>query len=453
MQDEYVNFVRDKSQVGGQFGFEPSFIHPKLYDFQSHLVDFACRQGRGAIFADCGLGKTPMQLTWAHNVTRRENKPVLIIAPLMVSLQTVEEAEKFDYRAERSLDGKFKPGAEIVTTNYERLSRFDPDDFAGVVCDESSIMKNFDGARKSEITEFMKRVRYRLLCSATPSPNDYIELGTSSEALGYLGYMDMLGMFFKNDEDSLHPMSMGSHWRFKTHAQRDFWRWVCSWARAARKPSDLGYDDGAFTLPELIEREHVVESAVRCGDLFALPATNLQEEREERRSTIRQRCEAVARLLDGADCAVSWADLNAEADTLIEMMPGAMQVKGGDPDEKKEEIFTAFRHGQLKRLVTKKKIAAYGINWQHCNRMTDFADHSFEGYYQAVRRFWRFGQTRPVTVDTITTEGLIGVTKNRRRKSLAAEEMFRIMVEQMNDALGVNRFKEHHAPVEIPAWL
>jgi hypothetical protein len=265
--------------------------------------------------------------------------------------------------------------------------------------------------------------------------------------------MDMLAMFFKNDEDSLHPMSMGSQWRFKTHAQRDFWRWVCSWARAARKPSDLGYDDGAFILPPLVEREHVVASSVREGDLFAMPTANLSEERAERRATIKARCERAAELLADADCAVAWADLNDEADLLLSMMPGAMQVKGGDCDEKKEEIFNAFRHGQLKKLVTKKKIAAYGINWQHCNRMTDFADHSFEGYYQAVRRFWRFGQTRPVTVDTITTEGLIGVTKNRKRKSLAAEEMFRIMVEQMNDALGMKRFAEHDNKQELPAWL
>lgn len=449
----YADFVRQKSQIGGEHGFEPSFIHPKLYDFQSHLVDFACRQGRGAIFADCGLGKTPIQLTWAHNVTRRENKPVLIIAPLMVSLQTVEEAAKFDLPAVRILDGKLPPSAEIVTTNYERLANFDPNDFAGVVCDESSIMKNFDGARRSEITEFMKRVRYRLLCSATPSPNDYIELGTSSEALGYLGYMDMLAMFFKNDEDSLHPMSMGSQWRFKTHAQRDFWRWVCSWARATRKPSDLGYDDGPFKLPELIEREHVVDSVVRCGDLFALPSTNLREEREERRSTILQRCERAAQCLEGADSAVAWADLNAEADTLLEMMPGAMQVKGGDPDEKKEEIFTAFRRGELKRLVTKPKIAAYGLNFQFCNRTTIFANHSYESYYQAVRRFWRFGQTRSVTVDMITTESLSGVTKNLKRKGEQADAMFSMMVAQMNESLGLKRLTEHKVMQHQPVWL
>jgi len=439
--------------MAGTFGFKPKFQHPDAYDFQSHLVDWAVQQGRGAIFADCGLGKTLMHMTWAHNVNLATNKPVLIIAPLMVSLQTTEEAEKFGFDAERSLDGTFKNRNAIVTTNYERLQHFDPDHFGGVVCDESSIMKNFDGSRKSEITEFMRNCRYRLLCSATPSPNDYIELGTSSKALGQLNYMDMLSMFFKNDEDSLHPMSMGSQWRFKTHAQRDFWRWVCSWARATRKPSDLGFADRDFVLPSLIEREHVVRSGVRDGDLFAMPASNLSEEREERRATIRDRCERAAELANAHDTSVSWCHLNAEADLLVEMIDGAEQISGADKDERKEELFNAFRHGELKRLVTKPKIAAYGLNWQHCNHMTFFADHSFEQYYQAVRRLWRFGQKRDVTVDMITTQSLMGVTKNLRRKTEASEEMFRVMVEQMHDALQLKRFHEHTSNQEIPSWL
>lgn len=450
---DYRTFVQAKSQMGGQFGFNPRFEHPDAYDFQTHMVNWAVEQGRGAIFADCGLGKTLMQMTWAQNVMEHTGKPVLIIAPLMVAVQTAEEAEKFGFDAYRSVAGELKPGARIVTTNYERLHQFNHADFAGVVCDESSIMKNFDGSRKQEITEFMKQVRFRLLCSATPSPNDYIELGTSSEALGQLGYMDMLSMFFKNDEDSLHPMSMGSNWRFKTHAQRDFWRWVCSWARAIRKPSDMGFDDRDFVLPELIEEEHVVESAIRDGDLFAMPTANLQEEREERRLTIRQRCEKAAELLTDAPSAVAWCHLNAEADALVGMIRGAEQISGADKDERKEELFNAFRHGQLKKLVTKPKIAAYGLNWQHCNRMTFFADHSFEQYYQAVRRLWRFGQKMPVKVDMITTQSLIGVTKNLRRKTEASEAMFRLMVEQMNDSLKINRFKDHNAKQEVPSWL
>jgi hypothetical protein len=439
--------------MGGQFGFKPSFIHPRAYDFQSHLVDFAVTQGRAAILADCGLGKTLMQLTWAHNVNRETNKPVLILAPLMVAVQTVDEANLFDFEAERSQDGFFKSKNGIVTANYERLHYFNPDDFSGIVCDESSILKNFDGARKSHITEFMKRVPYRLLCSATPSPNDYIELGTSSESLGYLGYMDMLSMFFKNDEDSLHPMSMGSQWRFKSHAQNDFWRWVCSWARAVRKPSDLGYDDRDFILPELIENIHIIESQPLEGNMIAMPAQNLNEERAERKATIKQRCEKVAELHAIRSSGVAWCHLNDEADMLVSIMPDAKQISGSDCDEKKEELFTAFKSGQLKRLVTKPKIAAYGINWQHCNYMTTFADHSFEQYYQSVRRFWRFGQKDAVTSDTITTTTLANVTRNRDKKARKTEEMFKLVVEKMNNAMNINRLTNHSNNQELPSWL
>lgn len=448
----YASFVQAKSQLGGKHGFKASFQHPMAYDFQSHLVDWAIEQGRGAVFADCGLGKTLMQMTWAHNVNVETNRPVLIIAPLMVSLQTLDEAEKFGFEAERSLDGKFKTRA-IVTTNYERLHHFDPADFAGVVCDESSIMKNFDGAHKASITEFMRLAKYRLLCSATPSPNDYVELGTSSEALGQIGYMDMLSMFFKNDEDSLHPMSMGSQWRFKTHAQRDFWRWVCSWARACRKPSDLGYDDRDFILPALVENEHLIESPPPEGHMFAVPALNLADERAERRATIEARCGRAAELLIPSANGIAWCHLNAEADMLKSMIAGSEQISGADKDERKEELFQAFRKGELKHLITKPKIAAFGLNFQHCNHMTYFADHSFEQYYQAVRRMWRFGQKRAVTVDMITTESLAGVTKNLRRKTLAAEEMFRVMINEMNDALALKRFHEHTTNMGVPSWL
>jgi len=450
---EYAEFVVAKSQMAGCAGFEPTFRHPQAFDFQSHMVDWAVRQGRAALFEDCGLGKTLQQFTWAHNVGRETNKPVLILAPLMVVTQSVEEAAKFDFEAEGSLDGKFKTQTGVVVANYERLHYFDPADFGGVVCDESGCLKNFEGARKSEITEFMKKVRYRLLCSATPSPNDYIELGTSSEALGQLGYMDMLGMFFKNDEDTLHPLSMGTQWRFKSHAQRAFWRWVCSWARAIRQPSDVGFDDGPFVLPPLIERDHMVKSPVLEGQLFAMPAQGLAEERAERRGSLTDRCEKAAELHAQGGAGIAWCQLNDEADLLCKLIPGAMQIAGSDRDERKIELFNAFRHGQLDKLVTKPKIMAWGANFQHANYMTMFADHSFEQYYQMVRRMWRFGQKRPVTADTITTEGLAGVTKNLKRKAAAADEMFRLMVEQMNDALGVKRFHEHTNNQDLPTWL
>lgn len=450
---DYAEFVRSKSQLDGKYGFKPIFRHPKAFDFQSFMVDWAVEQGRAAIMEDCGLGKSLQEMVWAENVVRHTNMPVLHLSPLAVSMQMVEEARKFDFEAERSRDGKVKNGARIVFANYETLHKFSPSDFGGVVCDESSILKNFDGATKGRINEFMRLVKYRLLCSATPAPNDYIELGTSSEALGQLGYMDMLGQFFKNDEDSLHPAFIGSKWRFKSHAEHDFWRWVCSWARAMRKPSDLGFGDGDFILPGLIEREHVVESEARDGDLFAMPAKGLTEEREERKATIETRCLKAAELLADADIAVAWCHLNAEAEALVSNISGAVQIKGGDSDERKEELFTAFRSGQIKRLVTKPKIAALGVNWQHAHRMTYFVDHSFEQYYQAVRRMLRFGQKNVVQVDTIATEGLAGVTKNMRRKAEATEAMFERMIDQMNDALNLKRYKDHTGNQEVPSWL
>lgn len=449
----YVDFVRRKSQLEGGFGFKPIFEHPKAFDFQTHLTGVAVEQGRFALLEDCGLGKSLQEMIWAENVIRHTNKPVLNLSPLMVSMQMIDEAAKFDFEAERSKDGKFKPGARQVFTNYEQLHKFDPNDFAGVVCDDSSIIKNFDGSRKGEITEFMRKVRFRLLASATPAPNDYIELGTSSEALGQLGYMDMLAMFFKNDEDSLHPAFIGSKWRFKHHAEQDFWRWVCSWARAIRKPSDLGFDDRDYQLPELIEREHIIESPTLPGLLFAMPAKGLDEERAERKATIQVRCELAATLLSPSPNGVAWCHLNAEADALVSMIPGARQIKGGDPDELKEELLVAFKSGQLSKLVTKPGIAAFGLNWQHSNHMTYFPDHSFERYYQAVRRMLRFGQKSAVTADLITTQGLAGVTKNMRRKAEATERMFDVMIDQMNDAMSLKRFREHTNEQELPAWL
>lgn len=333
----------------------------------------------------------------------------------------------------------------------------------GILVHNSSILKNFDGVRKAEITEFMRLIKYRLLCTATPSPNDYIELGTSSEALGYLGHMDMLAMFFRNDDNSLHPHGhsfqraaaafIGSPWRLKAHAHTDFWRWVSSWARALRKPSDLGFSDKLWKLPPLVENRHVIESPIPAGSFFATPLHSMHDQRDENRRTVQARCEKAAELIGNTACAVAWGHLNAETDLLEDLIDGAMQVKGSDPDEKKEEYLNAFRTGQIKRLVTKPKIAAYGLNWQHCNCMTYFADHSYEKYYQAMRRLWRFGQKRQVTVNLISTEALAGVLKNQQRKAAACEEMFDKMVAHMREALNLSRFKEHNTKQELPPWL
>lgn len=448
----YRDFIRNKSQMESGDGFKPLFMPDFLFDFQRMLTEWAIKTGRSAIFADCGMGKTPIQLVWAENVVRKTNGNVLIIAPLSVSSQTVQEAGKFGIEASRNYLGKdFK--TKIIVTNYERLQNFDHRDFSGVVCDESSIIKNFDGARKGEITEFMKKVRYRLLCTATASPNDYIELGTSSEALGYLGYMDMLGMFFKNDEDNLHPAFIGTKWRFKAHAQRDFWRWVSSWARACRKPSDLGFDDGQFILQQLHEVEHLIKSPARNGCLIYLPAKSLTEQREDTKLTIKRRCEKAAELLSNAPTGIAWCNLNPESDLMEKILIGAVQVSGKDSDERKEEVFMAFVNGEVKHLVTKPKIAAFGMNWQHCSTMTYFPTHSFEQYYQSVRRCWRFGQKEEVKVHLITTEAQSAVVGNMRRKSKACDEMFAQLVYFMHNSMRLDRMVEFSRASNMPEWI
>jgi hypothetical protein len=451
----YQGFLDRKSQLGGLSGFKPLWMPGFLFDFQRYLIDWAVQKGRGAMFADCGLGKTPMQLVWAQNVVQHENKPVLVVTPLAVSAQTVREGVKFGIDCEQSRDGKFKSGARIVVTNYERLHYFRADQFGGVVCDESSAIKNFEGERQKIVSEFLRNVPYRLLCTATAAPNDYIELLTSADALGEVGRMDALSMFFKNDENSLHPIWWGARWRFKQHAEMQFWRWVCSWARCVRKPSDLGFEDGRFVLPDLISRETVVEAEENLGGfLFKMPAVTLQEQQEERRLTITKRCEAVLEKVGNTGApAVAWCHLNPEGDLLEKIIPGSKQVSGSNSDEEKEDIFNAFSLGQLRVLITKPKIGAFGMNWQHCNHMTMFPSHSFEQYYQGVRRCWRFGQDKPVTVDLITTPGELGVMKNLQRKAEAADRMFSVIVAEMNNALRIERIHNRTRDIELPPWL
>ena len=435
MNKQYKEFLESKGSTEQQNGFKinESKLNPMLFDWQKELVAWALLKGRGAIFADCGLGKTPMQLDWADQVVKKTNKPVLIVTPLAVSHQTVREGGKFGIDCERSADGKFKK--KLVVTNYEKLHYFDRHDFAAVVCDESSAIKHFTGQRQKEVTQFMRHMQYRLLCTATAAPNDYIELGTSSEALGELGRMDMLATFFKNDENSLHPIWMGAKWHFKAHSEQMFWRWVASWARALRKPSDLGYPDADFKLPDLNINEIIVKASRPFrGRLFVTPAVSLNEQREERKLTLIPRCEAAAeKIINGDQTTVAWCHLNAESDLLEKMIPGAVQVQGSDSDESKEEKFLAFTNGELKVLVTKPKIGGFGLNWQHCNYMTTFPSHSFEQYYQSIRRAWRFGQKKPVTVDIITTEGELRVLHNLQRKSKAASVMFDQLVKEMKN--------------------
>jgi hypothetical protein len=452
----YSNFIESKAQIGGDHGFEPDFRPSFLFDFQRDLITWSVMKGRAGIFADCGLGKTPMQLVWAENIVRKTNRNVLILTPLAVAAQTIRESEKFDIDAVISRDGKVHSG--ITVTNYQKLHLFDPQDFVGVVCDESSILKSFSGATRLAITKFMRKLPYRLLATATAAPNDFTELGTSSEALGYLGHMDMLNRFFKNDQNNSATGRIFGNvigWRLKGHAELPFWRWICSWARAIRQPSDLGYDDGKFILPPLIENEHFVEAnTLAPGMLFALPAVGLKDQREEQRRTIDERCNRVAELVnDTGEPALVWCNLNDEGDRLAQVIPDAVQVSGKDSDEKKEERLLAFANGEIRVLVTKPRIGAWGLNYQHCNHVTFFPSHSYEQYYQGVRRCWRFGQKRPVTVDVITTEGGHGVLANLRHKANQADRMFASLVAEMNNAMTVHRMANFNETEEIPSWL
>jgi SNF2 family DNA or RNA helicase len=453
----YDTFIEQKTQLGGEYGFDPVFMPDMLFDFQKALVEWACRKGRAAIFADCGLGKTPMQLTWAQNVVQKSNGRVLILTPLAVGAQTVREGEKFGIDCYQSRDGKLPDGKNIIITNYEKLHLFNSTDFDGCVCDESSILKNFDGKTKEAVTDFMRKLPFRLLCTATAAPNDYIELGTSSEAIGDLGFTDMLSRFFKKSQKTTSRSDefRSGLYRFRGHAERDFWRWVCSWARACRKPSDLGFDDGKFMLPPLNTREHVVKAKTRReGWLFDIPAITLNEQRDERKRTLQERCEMAAQIANGTkEPVVSWGYLNTECDLLTKLIPDAVQISGSDSDEKKEEVFNGFRDGTVRVLVTKPVIGAWGLNWQHCNHQTFFPSHSFEQFYQCVRRSWRFGQKRPVTVDVIASEGERGVLSSIERKAAQADIMFSQLVDLMNKELKITKKAKAKNNQEIPSWL
>lgn len=454
----YAEFIQAKSQGGADRGFAPTFLPDFLFDFQRAKVEWTLRKGRSANIADCGLGKTPMGLVWGENVVRHAAKPVLYLTPPAVATQTIREAAKFGIEAFHSREGKMPAGSCLVVSNYEQLHHLQPDQFAGVICDESSILKSFDGARQAQITQFMRKVDYRLLQTATAAPNDYIELGTSSEALGYLGHMDMLNRFFKNDMNNSAQGRMRGEvikWRLKGHAETPFWQWVCSWAHAIRRPSDMGFDDRDFILPPLEEVEHLVDTHKPAeGMLFALPAHGLKEQREERRRTIQERCERVAELVNHTgQPALVWCDLNEEGDTLAKFIPDAVQVSGADREEAKEERLIAFADSKARVLITKKKIGAWGLNFQHCAHIVDFPSHSFEQRYQGIRRCYRFGQKRPVRVDTVTTEGQRGIVKNMQRKAAQADEMFDRMVAHMHDALGIDRVNLYTNPLKVPSWL
>lgn len=452
---DYKSFVASKKHRGEDYGFSPSFIPESMFDFQKHILEVACKKGRMAVFLDTGLGKTIIELALATNYYQKTNKPVLILTPLAVAFQFIKEAEKFGIGdISYSKDGKFT--TKIVVCNYERLEHFDHNDFDCVILDESSILKNFDGAIKNQVTTFLKKVKYRFLFTATPSPNDFIELGTSSEALGYMGYTDMLSRFFTNNEDTISPMNIGTQWILKGHAEQEFFEWVSSWSISMRKPSDLDFDDTKFILPELIVNHHSVKNDKNmCVDgqwsMFNQIAVRLTEIREEQKLTIEKRVEKAVELAEGKT-SVYWCNFNHEGDLIEQMDKEARQIFGSMPLDKKEDILLAFANGEIKRLITKPKITAFGLNWQHCNHTVYFPTFSYEQYYQAIRRFWRFGQKKEVTVELVYSDGQQRILDGLLAKTKKANDLFSKLNSSLNTDFSIKE-NEYKNPITLPSFL
>ena len=450
---DYEGFLKGKTRTDHPSGLRDlPPLNPMLFDFQRDIVAWALRRGRAAIFADCGLGKTPMQLEWARHVPG----DVLIVAPLAVSRQTIREGMKFGVEVDQSQDGT-KAG-KITITNYERLHHFDPAEFAGVVLDESSILKSHTGKYRTELIENWGAVPFRLAATATPAPNDYMELGEHCQFLGAMRSTEMLSRFFIND-----PGSVGKY-RVKGHAKSAFFNWMADWAVMMRRPSDLGYEDRDFVLPSLNVHNHVIDAnAAPEGMLFAVDAHTMLERKRARKATAQQRAEAVAKMVNGSDEHwLVWCDLNSESEMLSTMIDGAVEVKGADSPEHKESALLGFAESEFRVLVSKPKIAGWGMNYHHCHNVafTGLSD-SFEQYYQAVRRCWRFGQKKEVECHIVTdrTEG--AVVANIRRKERDAEALAVGMCEAMASRSraivhGDVEFKTKYSATEglqVPSWL
>ena len=416
---QYEEFLASKRIAQKPHGFEPENLNPFLFDFQRDIVTWACRKGRAAVFADCGMGKTIMQLSWAEQVCNHAGGMVLIVAPLAVAAQTCREGHTFGIHVNKARTADdLQPGANI--TNYEMLAHFEGVDFSGVVLDESSILKSYTGAIRNQIISMFKFTPYRLACTATPAPNDYMELGNHSEFLGCMDRTEMLAMFF------IHDGGDTSKWRLKGHASSKFWDWVASWACMVTKPSDLGYEDGDFELPELNINTHVIESGMnQDGRLFAVTETTLSEQQKARRNTVEIKADMIAGYVNSSDDSwLIWCDLNAESEHLALSIPDAIEVRGADTAEHKEDAMLGFADGKYRVLVTKPSIAGFGMNWQHCNKIAFCGmSHSYEQFYQAVRRCWRFGQTQPVDVEIFVTDLEQSIVDNVIRKKDDSEGM------------------------------
>lgn len=453
----YAEFIENKKHSLGSFGFDPIWMPDGAFDFQESIITKALLKGRIGIFADTGLGKTLMQLSIAYNVALKTNKNVLILTPLAVGFQFIKEAARIGIDdIEQTKDGKFTK--KIVICNYERLHMLNASDFVCVMLDESSILKNFAGNIKSQIITFIKQVPYRFLSTATPSPNDFIELGNSSEALGYMGYMDMLGKFFRSSQGSAdsNNRNIGEKFYLKPHAERDFFAWVNQWSIMIKKPSDLGFSDDRYALPALKTNTHIVNNDnLFCLDgqfnLFTMAAKSIQEVRIEQKQTIEGRCQKAIELASGKT-SVYWCNLNEESKLLNELDKDAVEIIGGMSIEKKEDILEAFANGEIKRLITKAKMTSMGLNWQHCQHTVYFPTFSYEQYYQAIRRFWRFGQTQEVACDMVISEGQERVMQSLQEKTDKAIQLYENLILNVNRDFN-NEVKQFNKNLILPSFI
>jgi superfamily II DNA or RNA helicase len=455
--NDYLSFLEQKKHSIGNFGFKANYIPDIAFDFQKHVIETAVQKGRIAVFLDTGLGKTLVQLSIAKNIVNHTNKKVLILTPLAVAFQFVLEAEKLGIDdVEYSKDGKHTK--KIVICNYERLHYFNSNDFEGVILDESSILKNFDGKIKQEVTTFVKKIPYRFLSTATPSPNDFIELGTSSEALGYMGYMDMLGKFFKQNNNAVDSTNrnIGEKFYLKPHAEKDFFAWVNQWSIMAKMPSDLGFSNDRYNLPELIVNKHIVTNDSQIAidgqlQMFNIVAKNFNEIRYEQKQTEQKRCEKAIELANGKT-SVYWCNTNNESSILKELDKNAVEIIGNQSIDKKEEILLAFANGEIERLITKAKMTSMGLNWQHCNHSVFFPTWSYEQYYQAIRRFWRFGQKNDVVIDMVISDGQTRVLEALQQKTQKAIELHKNLTENVNRSFE-HKTKEFNKEIIKPKFL
>jgi len=455
--NKYEQFLEQKKHLIGNFGFEATFFPECAFDFQKYVIEKSIKKGRIANFLDTGLGKTLIQLSIAQNIVEKTNKKALILTPLAVGFQFVKEAEKIGVpNVYQTIKGEIK--GDIIICNYERLHFLNSNDFESVILDESSILKNFDGKIKNQITSFIKKVPYRFLSTATPSPNDFIELGTSSEALGYMGYMDMLGKFFKNNQNSVdsNNRNIGEKFYLKPHAEKDFFAWVNQWSIMAKMPSDLGFSNDRYNLPELIVNKHVVENQSLIDvngqiQMFTPIAKSMPEILNEQKQTIVQRCEKAIELASGKT-SVYWVNRNEESLFIKNNDKEAVEIIGSQSLDKKEEILLAFANGEIKRLITKAKMTGMGLNWQHCQHSVFFPTFSYEQYYQAIRRFWRFGQKEDVTIDMVVSDGQTRVIEALLQKTQKAIELYENLTQNVNQSFE-HKTKQFNKEIIKPSFL